>query len=84
MPPYSPDLNPIEEAFGQLKQWIRKNRVLSESFENFGDFLRLGLEAVGRSTKGHFAKCRLGRTQPRDGNDMYNDFDENLDENEYY
>ncbi|KAI0055788.1 hypothetical protein BV25DRAFT_1815140 [Artomyces pyxidatus] len=26
LPPYSPDLNPIEEAFSCLKAWIRRNR----------------------------------------------------------
>ena len=25
MPPYSPDLNPIEEAFSQIKHFIRRN-----------------------------------------------------------
>lgn len=26
LPPYSPDLNPIEEAFSAIKAWIRNNR----------------------------------------------------------
>lgn len=26
LPPYSPDLNPIEEAFSCIKAWIRRNR----------------------------------------------------------
>jgi len=26
LPPYSPDLNPIEEAFSSIKSWIRHNR----------------------------------------------------------
>ena len=25
LPPYSPDFNPIEEAFAELKAWMRKN-----------------------------------------------------------
>ena len=25
LPPYSPDFNPIEEAFAELKIWMRKN-----------------------------------------------------------
>lgn len=24
LPPYSPDLNPIEEAFSKIKHWIRR------------------------------------------------------------
>ena len=47
LPPYSPDLNPIEESFAQLKQWIKNNRVLAEQFgDDFVGFLRCGLEAI--------------------------------------
>ena len=28
LPPYSPDLNPIEEAFSKVKAFIRRNRAL--------------------------------------------------------
>ena len=28
LPPYSPELNPIEVCFGQLKRWIQKNANL--------------------------------------------------------
>ncbi len=33
LPTYSPDLNPIEEAFSALKSWLRANRdyVLNET-----------------------------------------------------
>ena len=27
LPPYSPDLNPIEEAFSCVKSWLRSNHV---------------------------------------------------------
>jgi hypothetical protein len=27
LPPYSPDLNPIETAFGTAKAWIRRNNA---------------------------------------------------------
>jgi transposase len=84
LPPYSPDLNPIEEAFAQLKQWFRKHRELADSFANFEDYLRLGLEDTQKAVKGHFRKCRLGRTQPREDDDMEDDFDEHEDVNEYY
>ena len=31
LPPYSPDLNPIEEAFSQIKSFIRRNgNLMSE------------------------------------------------------
>lgn len=26
LPPYSPDFNPIEEAFSAMKTWVRTNR----------------------------------------------------------
>ena len=44
LPPYSPDFNHIEESFAELKQWIKKNRILAEDSENFEEFIRLGLE----------------------------------------
>jgi len=39
LPPYSPDLNPIESSFAQLKAWIKKNRELVFGFQEFDDFL---------------------------------------------
>lgn len=84
LPPYSPDFNPIEVAFGQLKQWLKKNRILAGSFDSFEDFLRLGMEQVQTAAKGHFRRCRLGRMFPRDDDDMYGDVEEGMDENEYY
>ena len=40
LPPYSPDFNPIEEAFAELKAWMRKNNALASSFDDFEDFLQ--------------------------------------------
>ena len=31
LPPYSPDLNPIEEAFSSMKAWIRRNRNTAQA-----------------------------------------------------
>ena len=31
LPPYSPDLNPLEEAFSQIKSIMKKNRDLFEA-----------------------------------------------------
>lgn len=31
LPPYSPDFNPIEEAFSAIKAWIRSNRDYARS-----------------------------------------------------
>ena len=32
LPPYSPDLNPIECSFAQLKAWIKKNHAMINNF----------------------------------------------------
>ena len=70
LPPYSPDFNPIEESFAQLKAWLRKNRDMQERFDKFDDFLRSAMETLSGSVKGHFYRCQIGRTQPRDDDDM--------------
>ena len=33
LPPYSPDFNPIEEAFAELKAWIKRNNELAEGYD---------------------------------------------------
>ena len=47
LPPYSPDYNPIEATFHDLKAWIRKNYLLALDFEEFDDFLHF---AIGQNT----------------------------------
>jgi transposase len=80
LPPYSPDLNPIEETFAQLKAWIRKNRDMIPRFATYEEFLRCALETLRESVKVHFYRCRIGRTQPRDDDDLDSDFsDDGLD-----
>lgn len=47
LPPYSPDLNPIEETFAELKNWMRKNREVAYDYgEWFEGFIRLAVESV--------------------------------------
>jgi len=44
LPPYSPDLNPIEQSFSTLKAWIKRNRELQESYpKHFERFLDLAV-----------------------------------------
>jgi hypothetical protein len=84
LPPYSPDFNPIEEAFAQLKQWLRKNAILATEYESFEDFLRTGLEDISEKAKGHFRKCMLAKSCPEDDDDdMVGDLPEFEDWNEY-
>jgi len=79
LPPCSPDLNPIEETFAQLKGWIQKNKQMVERFNDYGDFLRMALEVLQSNVKGHFWRCRIGRTKPRDDDNMDRDY---IDDNE--
>ena len=34
LPPYSPDLNPIEEVFSEVKHWIKSNAVVFQCTQN--------------------------------------------------
>ncbi|KAJ5917546.1 hypothetical protein N7466_011100 [Penicillium verhagenii] len=59
LPLYSPDLNPIEEFFSELKAFIRRNWVRYEenSEQGFQTFLDWCIEVVGsqkQSALGHF------------------------------
>lgn len=54
LPPYSPDYNPIEEAFAELKAWMRKNYVLADAFNSFEGFLQEGLRYISFKTGKHF------------------------------
>lgn len=64
LPPYSPNLNPIEEGFAEPKAFIRRNwqsfRESSEQrFDNFLDGV-LTLSVRGRkSAEGHFRHAGL-------------------------
>ena len=76
LPPYSPDLNPIESSFAQLKAWIKKNRELVFGFQEFDDFLRFAVEQLCECVKAHFSGCQIARTQPRDLDDLDDELDD--------
>ena len=62
LPAYSPDFNPIEESFAQLKAWIRTNQqLLAEYGDDFGAFLEFAVQQVGRQLDGgaHFRSARV-------------------------
>jgi transposase len=71
LPPYSPDLNPIEEAFAELKAWCRKHYKDAETM-SFEAFLEHAMLNQKNGARGHFSKSRVG-IPVRDG-----------DENDYY
>jgi transposase len=64
LPPYSPDLNPIEELFAELKAFIRRHWQWYEDNpeQGFDNFLEWCIETVGgreQSAEGHFRNAGL-------------------------
>lgn len=64
LPPYSPDFNPIEEFFAELKAFIRRNWKFFEKnpSQGFDEFLEWCVDTVGareKSAKGHFRHAGL-------------------------
>jgi transposase len=60
LPPYSPDFNPIELSFHELKQWMVTNRDLRRDYVQWPEgFIHLAIESVcGRkSVRGYFRSC---------------------------
>ena len=58
LPPYSPDLNPIENTFNVLKAWIRRNWEDVGLFPVFGDFLAYAArQAIGQDMTEFFRHC---------------------------
>ena len=41
LPPYSPDLNPIEQTFSKIKHWMRmaQNRTVEETWRYLGKLI---------------------------------------------
>ena len=41
LPPYSPDLNPIEQAFAKIKHWMRRaqKRTVQDTWRQIGDLI---------------------------------------------
>jgi len=58
LPPYSPDYNPIEEAFAELKAWMKKY-ILADSFESLKGFLELGLTHMSLKAGKHFRSAGI-------------------------
>jgi hypothetical protein len=52
--PYSPDFNPSEEAFAELKAWMRKNYMLQDIYEDFEGFLDVAVCHMAQKAGNHF------------------------------
>jgi transposase len=62
LPPYSPDLNPIEKMFSKLKAYLRK--VKARSVEALRDAIGDGLRTVtAADIAGWFKSCGYRQTQ---------------------
>jgi transposase len=59
LPPYSPDFNPIEETFAELKAWMKRNYLLADTFDTFEGFLELGLRQMSQNPGNHFRSCHI-------------------------
>ncbi|BCS00026.1 uncharacterized protein AKAW2_50367A [Aspergillus luchuensis] len=69
LPPYSPDLNPIEEFFAELKGFIRQHWQTYEDNrdQGFASFLEWCVDKVGakeQSARGHFRHAGLTIEEP--------------------
>lgn len=54
---YSPDFNPIESTFKDLKAWVKRNYQLAVEFD-FPDFLNLAVQQQSkREVRGHYRAC---------------------------
>lgn len=67
--PYSPDLNPIEEHFGETKNFMRKiwNKHEKDIKYDFASFVERCVEMVGEredSARGHFRRAGISIDEP--------------------
>ena len=69
-PPYSPDLNPIEHLWAELKQWINKyHSELLHAGKTEGDYQRFfqaieeGWEAIGQITVNNYLRSIDSRVE---------------------
>ncbi len=66
LPPYSPDLNPIEESFADLKSFIRRHyKSKMSEFDGYQSFLEWAVHSVGtgphaaKNARGHFRNAGI-------------------------
>ena len=59
LPPYSPDLNPIEEAFAEMKAWVKKNYQLAVLHKSFEGLLEAALRHMQSKPGNHFRSCHI-------------------------
>jgi transposase len=63
LPPYSPDFNPIEEAFAELKAWLRTNYTLADNYASFDEFLNRAVLQMANKPGNHFRSCHIAMNE---------------------
>ena len=58
LPPYSPNINPIEETFAEMKAWIKRNNELQSTYNDFTEFLEAALMYMANKAGNYF--CSAG------------------------
>ncbi|TMI82169.1 MAG: hypothetical protein E6H10_10120 [Bacteroidetes bacterium] len=59
LPPYSPDMNPIEEAFAEMKAWMKRNNELQSTYDDFTKFLEAALTYMANKAGSHFRSAGI-------------------------
>lgn len=60
LPPYSPDMNPIEKLWSKVKAWLR--RAAAKTFDSLSDAIAEALRAVdGEECLNYFTACGWGQ-----------------------
>lgn len=59
LPPYSPDLNPIEEAFAEMKAWMKRHYELQAGYEDFTGFMEAALRYMQHKAGNHFRSAGI-------------------------
>jgi len=55
LPPYSPDLNPIEEAISKIKAWMRRNNDLFSTDNSILFDVKLAMDVItSEDAEGYF------------------------------
>ena len=60
LPPYSPDLNPIEKLWSKVKAWLR--RVMARTFDGLVDAIAQAMHAINpQECRNYFRSCGYGQ-----------------------
>ncbi|KZV79663.1 hypothetical protein EXIGLDRAFT_592922, partial [Exidia glandulosa HHB12029] len=58
LPPYSPHLNPIEEAFSSVKSWLRRNEEFLSNHDDLPMLIAMAaLSVTPEMAQGWFHDC---------------------------